>query len=126
MFESFQDREAQTSAAISQAINRNQSPKWFHSYSEYCSALAAAYRDRERFWTDVVRHCIDGPANAEHVVFTALLDARERCQDAAWHYEHEAVRIAREDQAEAFHSYAPNIAATTEHTAPPARRVLAA
>jgi hypothetical protein len=127
MFKLFQDREAQTSAALRQVVDRNRPPTWFHSYSEYKRAMAAAYRDRAQFWSAVVRHCIDGPASAaEQVVFAALLDAREGCEDAAWQHGREARRAAREDQSEALHSYAPNIAAATKHTDPAARRMHAA
>lgn len=114
MFESFEDRQAQTSAAISQAINRMRPPVWFHSDSEYLSTLAAAFRDRAQFWDSVVQYCINGQSGkAEHVLFTALLDAREQCGHAAWEYEREARSSARSDQAEAFRSYADNIAASS-------------
>ena len=89
-------------------------PRPYRSFAEYQRALADAYQSRALFWNDVIEHAIHhGPRG---LVFSALLDARTGCDEAARQARREARDAARRDQEQALASYADNIQAARTAT----------
>lgn len=107
----FRERDLATYERIRLVLSRWDAPSPYRSFAEYRWDLAAAYRERARFWADVVDHVLDNGPHGTGLWFSALLDACQGCQAEAELYEREARESARFSQERAFGSYVDNIAA---------------
>jgi hypothetical protein len=108
--EEFERRNQETRNAISLVISRWTRPSPFRSWAESERTLAEAYETRTQFWTDVIEYAIDHSDVVSALLFDAVLDAREGCEQEARHARDEAWQSAQRDQQRAFASYADNIA----------------
>jgi hypothetical protein len=116
--EEFERRSRETRDAISLVIGRWDRPSPFRSWAEAERTLAEAYETRAQFWNDVIEYAIDHSDFPSGLLFDALLDARQGCEQEARHARREARQYAQRDQERAVASYGDNIAATVAAESP--------
>lgn len=104
-------REQVAREQVDTVLSRWRPPRLYSSFAAYQRELAVAYQARADVFADAVDQWIDQLPGLPHLMFAALLAARQGCRDSVHEARREAREAARWDQEQAWRSYADNLAA---------------